>query len=57
MQKTCIDRFDSMDCRATVNFCDEQLSTAMWATGMSLMHSTVYLIPESEKKNARSKCI
>ena len=57
MQKTCIDRFDSMDCRATVNFCDEQLSTAMWATGMSLMHSTVYLIPESEKKTTRSKCI
>ena len=35
MQKSCIDRFDSMDCRAAVNFCDDQLSTAMWATGMS----------------------
>ena len=35
MQKSCIERFDSMDCSAAVNFCDNQLSTAMWATGMS----------------------
>ena len=40
MQKSCIDRFDSMDCRAAVNFCDDQLSTAMWATGVSAQLSS-----------------
>ncbi|KAF8803956.1 peptidase S10, serine carboxypeptidase [Phlegmacium glaucopus] len=36
MKKSCIDRFDSMDCRAAVNFCDDQLSKAMWATGRNV---------------------
>ena len=33
MREACIDQFDSMNCRAAVNFCDSELSTAMWATG------------------------
>jgi len=40
MQKSCIDRFDFMDCRAAVSFCDEQLSTAMEATGRNVYDIT-----------------
>ncbi|KAI0786433.1 Alpha/Beta hydrolase protein [Abortiporus biennis] len=33
MQRDCIDHFDSIDCRAAVNFCDNELSTGLWASG------------------------
>ncbi len=36
MQKACVDAFDSMNCRAAVNFCDNELSTAYWASGKPL---------------------
>ncbi|RDB19542.1 Carboxypeptidase Y A [Hypsizygus marmoreus] len=36
MRKSCIDQFDSMNCRAAVNFCDSELSTAMWASGRNV---------------------
>ncbi|KJA21650.1 hypothetical protein HYPSUDRAFT_41773 [Hypholoma sublateritium FD-334 SS-4] len=36
MQRSCIDQFDAIDCRAAVNFCDSELSTAMWATGRNV---------------------
>ncbi|KAF9004731.1 Alpha/Beta hydrolase protein [Cyathus striatus] len=36
MQKACIDHFDAMNCRAAVNFCDSELSTAMEATGRNV---------------------
>ncbi|KAL4259153.1 Carboxypeptidase [Pleurotus pulmonarius] len=32
MQANCIDSFDSIDCRASINFCDNELSTNMWAS-------------------------
>ena len=38
-----------MDCRAAVNFCDDQLSTAMWATGMSLLHRITSLVLRTRK--------
>ncbi|KAF9500185.1 alpha/beta-hydrolase [Pleurotus eryngii] len=36
MQDNCIDSFDSIDCQATVNFCDNELSTNMWASGRNV---------------------
>ncbi|PPQ82160.1 hypothetical protein CVT25_015138 [Psilocybe cyanescens] len=36
MRETCIDQFDSINCRAAVNFCDSELSTAMYATGRNV---------------------
>lgn len=33
MQKSCIEQFDAMNCRAAVAFCDSELSTGMWASG------------------------
>jgi hypothetical protein len=36
MQASCIDQFDAINCRAAVNFCDSQLSTGMWASGLSI---------------------
>ncbi|KAF8075840.1 peptidase S10 serine carboxypeptidase [Lyophyllum atratum] len=36
MQKGCIDQFDLINCKAAVNFCDSELSTAMWATGRNV---------------------
>ncbi|KAJ7216528.1 Alpha/Beta hydrolase protein, partial [Mycena pura] len=35
MKTSCIDRFDAIDCRAAVDFCDSTLSTGMWASGKS----------------------
>jgi hypothetical protein len=35
MQTSCIDQFDAINCRAAVNFCDNELSTGMWASGSS----------------------
>ncbi|KAG5645267.1 hypothetical protein DXG03_006569 [Asterophora parasitica] len=36
LQRGCIEQFDSINCRAAVNFCDSELSTAMWATGKNV---------------------
>ncbi|KAF5372005.1 hypothetical protein D9615_008105 [Tricholomella constricta] len=36
MQKGCIDQFDTINCRAAVNFCDNELSSAMWASGKNV---------------------
>ncbi|KAL6306731.1 Alpha/Beta hydrolase protein [Sparassis latifolia] len=36
MQKSCIDHFVSMDCRAAVNFCDNELSTGFWNSGRNV---------------------
>ncbi|KAF8164869.1 Alpha/Beta hydrolase protein [Crassisporium funariophilum] len=36
MREACIDQFDSMNCRAAVNFCDSELSTGMWASGRNV---------------------
>ncbi|KAH8105485.1 Alpha/Beta hydrolase protein [Cristinia sonorae] len=36
MQKNCVDHFDSIDCRAAVNFCDSELSTGYWASGRNV---------------------
>ncbi|PFH46066.1 hypothetical protein AMATHDRAFT_156566 [Amanita thiersii Skay4041] len=36
MQTSCIDSFDQINCGAAVNFCDQQLSTTMWATGRNV---------------------
>ncbi|EGO27192.1 hypothetical protein SERLADRAFT_413693 [Serpula lacrymans var. lacrymans S7.9] len=33
MKSNCIDQFDSMNCRATVDFCDNELSTGYWDSG------------------------
>ncbi|KAL1946614.1 hypothetical protein VTO73DRAFT_14718 [Trametes versicolor] len=33
MQESCIDRFDAIDCRAAVNFCDSTMSSAFEASG------------------------
>ncbi|KAI0829364.1 peptidase S10 serine carboxypeptidase [Trametes gibbosa] len=33
MQESCVDRFDAIDCRAAVNFCDSELSSAYEASG------------------------
>ncbi|KAJ7291091.1 peptidase S10 serine carboxypeptidase [Mycena rebaudengoi] len=32
----CIDQFDAINCGAAVNFCDNELSTGMWATGRNV---------------------
>ncbi|KAG5353627.1 hypothetical protein C0989_004308 [Termitomyces sp. Mn162] len=37
MQQACIDQFDMINCRAAVNFCDDELSAPMWATGERIM--------------------
>ncbi len=34
MRQGCVDHFDSIDCRAAVAFCDAELSTGYWASGM-----------------------
>ncbi|CAL1702100.1 unnamed protein product [Somion occarium] len=36
MQRNCVDHFDSIDCRAAVNFCDSELSTGYWASGRNV---------------------
>ncbi|XP_006459735.1 hypothetical protein AGABI2DRAFT_202104 [Agaricus bisporus var. bisporus H97] len=36
LYKGCIDRFDAIDCRAAVDFCDNELSTSMWSTGRNV---------------------
>ncbi|KAF8632022.1 hypothetical protein AX17_004965 [Amanita inopinata Kibby_2008] len=36
MRTNCIESFDQINCRAAVNFCDQQLSTAMWASGKNV---------------------
>ncbi|KAI0347016.1 peptidase S10 serine carboxypeptidase [Trametopsis cervina] len=36
MRKSCVDRFDSIDCRAAVAFCDAELSTGYWASGRNV---------------------
>ncbi|PPR03321.1 hypothetical protein CVT24_012597 [Panaeolus cyanescens] len=36
MQDACIDQFDAINCRAAVSFCDNELSTGMWATGRNV---------------------
>ncbi|KAH0586887.1 hypothetical protein H2248_005726 [Termitomyces sp. 'cryptogamus'] len=36
MQQACIDQFDMINCRAAVNFCDDELSAPMWATGRNV---------------------
>ncbi|KAJ7701794.1 peptidase S10 serine carboxypeptidase [Mycena rosella] len=36
MQAGCIDQFDAINCRAAVNFCDNELSTGMWASGRNV---------------------
>lgn len=33
MQESCIDRFDAIDCRAAVNFCDSTMGAAFQASG------------------------
>ncbi|KAI0079724.1 peptidase S10, serine carboxypeptidase [Panus rudis PR-1116 ss-1] len=33
MQRNCVDHFDSIDCRAAVNFCDSELSTGYEGSG------------------------
>ena len=35
MQRDCIDHFDTIDCQASVNFCNSELSTGYWASGTS----------------------
>ncbi|KAF8629355.1 hypothetical protein AX15_003491 [Amanita polypyramis BW_CC] len=36
MQANCIEAFDHINCGAAVNFCDQQLSSAMWASGRNV---------------------
>ncbi|KAF9448461.1 peptidase S10, serine carboxypeptidase [Macrolepiota fuliginosa MF-IS2] len=36
LKGSCIDQFDAIDCRAAVNFCDDELSTSMWDTGRNV---------------------
>ncbi|KAF8907224.1 Alpha/Beta hydrolase protein [Mucidula mucida] len=36
MQASCIDQFDSINCRAAVNFCEDELSTGMLASGRNI---------------------
>ncbi|CCL99179.1 uncharacterized protein FIBRA_01194 [Fibroporia radiculosa] len=36
MMKNCVDQFDSMDCRAAVNFCDAEMSTGYWDSGRNV---------------------
>lgn len=36
MKRHCVDSFDSIDCRAAVNFCDSELSTGYWASGRNV---------------------
>lgn len=36
MLKGCIEQFDTINCRAAVNFCDDELSTGMWASGRNV---------------------
>ncbi|KAJ7614602.1 peptidase S10 serine carboxypeptidase [Mycena polygramma] len=36
MQKSCINTFDVIDCAAAVAFCDNELSTGMWASGRNV---------------------
>ncbi|PBK73182.1 peptidase S10, serine carboxypeptidase [Armillaria solidipes] len=36
MLKGCIEQFDIINCRAAVNFCDNELSTGMWASGRNV---------------------
>lgn len=36
MQVDCINSFDEINCRGAVNFCDDQLSTPMWASGRNV---------------------
>lgn len=35
MQRDCIDHFDTIDCQASVDFCNSELSTGYWASGTS----------------------
>ena len=44
MRESCIDQFDSMNCRAAVNFCDSELSTEMWATGKHGLHGLFWVM-------------
>ncbi|KAK0467717.1 peptidase S10 serine carboxypeptidase [Desarmillaria tabescens] len=36
MRQGCIESFDTINCRAAVNFCDSELSTGMWASGRNV---------------------
>ncbi|KAH9483101.1 Carboxypeptidase Y-like protein A [Psilocybe cubensis] len=40
MRQSCVDRFDSINCQAAVNFCDSELSTAMHASGRNVYDIT-----------------
>ena len=35
MQRDCVDHFDAIDCQASVDFCNSELSTGYWASGKS----------------------
>ncbi|KAF9033067.1 peptidase S10 serine carboxypeptidase [Hymenopellis radicata] len=58
MQASCIDQFDSINCRAAVNFCDDELSTGMWASGRNVYDiskpciGTLCYGPESDRITA-----
>ncbi|KAK0191487.1 peptidase S10 serine carboxypeptidase [Armillaria mellea] len=36
MLEGCIEQFDLINCKAAVNFCDNELSTGMWASGRNV---------------------
>ncbi|KAI0092563.1 Alpha/Beta hydrolase protein [Irpex rosettiformis] len=47
MRQSCIDRFDSIDCRAAVAFCDDELSTGYWASGRNVYDVSKMCIGDS----------
>ncbi|OCH95860.1 peptidase S10, serine carboxypeptidase [Obba rivulosa] len=47
MQQHCIDRFNEMNCRAAVGFCDSELSTGYWGTGRNVYDISKMCIGDS----------
>ncbi|EMD41002.1 hypothetical protein CERSUDRAFT_121599 [Gelatoporia subvermispora B] len=47
MQKHCIERFNEMNCRAVIGFCDSELSTGYWATGRNVYDISKMCIGDS----------
>lgn len=44
MRQSCIDQFDSMNCGAAVNFCDNELSAPLRASGMYISTTSCFII-------------
>lgn len=48
MLASCIDQFDLINCGAAVTFCDNELSTGMWASGPSAVFVTCMRLSKND---------